>query len=144
MTQTTFFNTSNHTTEMFVPQHQFSRSGFEFDVATVARKQIALELWTIAEAWGYEDMIMAMQDSAIDGLTSPKKFDDVTDLDEYLAVFTPGGHGPVIDPNPPFGAFAGCDHDSLCQGTNTLRSAALERKIFLAQRLQDPRAPGQR
>ena len=40
-------------------------------------------------------MIKAMQDSVIDGLTSPKKFDDITNLDEYVAVFIPGG--PVID-----------------------------------------------
>ena len=48
-------------------------------------------------------------------------------LDEYEAALIPGGHRPVIDPNPLSGAFAGCDHNSLCHGTNTLRSAALER-----------------
>ena len=43
-------------------------------------KPIALEEWTIAEAWEYEDVIKAMQDR--------------TNLDWYLAVFIQGGHGP--------------------------------------------------
>ena len=79
---------------MFVPSHHFSRSGFELDFSTVAGKPIALEERTIAEAWGYEDVIKAMQDSVIDGLTSPKKFDDITNLDDYAALFIPGGHDP--------------------------------------------------
>ena len=93
------------------------------------RKPIALEEGTIAQAWGCEDVLKAMQDNVFDGLTSPKKFDDIKDLDEYEAVFIPCGQGPVIDPNPLFCAFAGCDHDSLCHGTNTLRSPALEREF---------------
>ena len=96
---TTLFNTDHHTTEMFAPSHHLSRSGFEFDFATVAGNPIALEEWTIAEAWRYEDVIKAMQNSVIDGLTSPKKFDDITNSDEYVAVFSPGSHDPVIDLN---------------------------------------------
>ena len=42
---------------------------------------------------------MAMQDSDVDGLMSAKKFGDVTNLDEHVAVFIPGSHGPVIDLN---------------------------------------------
>ena len=45
---------------MLVSLHRFSRSGFEFDFATVAGKPIALEEWTMAEAWRYEDVIKAM------------------------------------------------------------------------------------
>jgi len=132
-TQKTFFNTGHHTTEMFVPLHHFSRSGFEFDFATVAGNPIALEEWTFAEAWGYEDVIKAMRDSVIDGLTSPKKFDDIINLDEYAAVFIPGGHGPVIDLHlyPSLGRILRLAHAqdvttiSLCHGPNALRSAAL-------------------
>ena len=64
-TQTTLFNTGHHTTKMFVPSHHLSRGGFEFDFATGAGKPIALEEWTIAEAWRYEDVIKAMRDSVM-------------------------------------------------------------------------------
>ena len=51
--------------KMFVPSHHLSRDGFEFDFATGAGKPIALEEWTIAEAWRYEDVIKAMRDSVM-------------------------------------------------------------------------------
>ena len=51
--------TARRTTEIFVPLHHCS--GFEFDFATVVGKPIAMEVWTIAEAWGYEDVIKAIQ-----------------------------------------------------------------------------------
>ena len=122
---------------MFVLSHHFSRCGFEFDFATVAGKPIALEGWTVAEAWGSEDVIKAMRDSVVDGLTSPKKFDDITNLDKYAAVFIPSGHVPVIDlnlyltlgSNPLFGAFAGCDHDFSLPWAQR-RSTALERDLL--------------
>ena len=152
-TQTTFFNTGHHTTEMFVPAHHFSRSGFELEFATVAGKSITLEEWTIAEAWRYELVIKAMRDSVFDGLTSPMKFDDITNLDEHAAVFIPGGHGPVIDlylfPTPTLGRILCLAHSrdvtmiSVYHGPNALRSAALERDV-VAQWFQDSHVPGQR
>ena len=83
----------------------------------------------------YEDVIKAMRDSVVDGLTSPKKFDDITNLYEYAAVFIPGGHGPVIDLNlyPTLGRILRLSHSRdviticHCHGSNALRSAALER-----------------
>ena len=139
----TFFNKGNHTTEMFVLSHHFSRSGFEFDFATVAGKPIALEGWTVAEAWGSEDVIKAMRDSVVDGLTSPKKFDDITNLDEYAAVFIPGGHIPEIDLNLclTLGAILCLAHSrdvtmiSLCHGPNAGRQHLREISCTMVPRL---------
>lgn len=132
-TQQRFFNTGHHTTEMFVPLHHFSRSGFEFDFATAAGKPIALEEWTFDLAVGYEEVIKAMRDSVSDRLAAPQKFDDITNLDDYVAVFIPGGHGPVIDLHlyESLGRILRLAHAqelttiSLCHGPNALRSAAL-------------------
>ena len=79
---------------MLVPLHHFSCGGFKVDFATVVGKPTALEVWTIAEVWRYQDVINAMRDSVIDGLTSLKKFDGIPNLDEYSAVSIPGDHGP--------------------------------------------------
>ena len=95
--QTVFFNTGHHTTEMFVPLHHFSRSGFDFDFATQEGNETALEEWTFDSAVGYEDVIQAMRDSVSDRLARPQIFYDITNLDAYAAVFIPSGHGPVID-----------------------------------------------
>merc|ERR1712136_482972 len=131
--QTVFFNTGHHTTEMFVPLHHFSRSGFDFDFATQEGNEIALEEWTFDLAVGYEDVIQAMRDSVSDRLATPQKFDNITNLDAYAAVFIPGGHGPVIDLHlhESLGRILRMAHDqelttiSLCHGHNALRSAAL-------------------
>ena len=112
---------------------------------------MALEERTLAEAWGYEDVIKAVQDSVIDGLTSPKKFDDVSNLDEYAALFIPGGHDPVIDLN--FYQSLGrtlrlahlrdVNHDfSLPRAQRP--EVGCTREKFPAQWSQDSRVPGQR
>ena len=131
--QTVFFNTGHHTTEMFVPLHHFSRSGFDFDFATQEGNEIALEEWTFDLAVGYEDVTQAMRHSVSDRLATPQKFDNITNLDAYAAVFIPGGHGPVIDLHlhESLGRILRMAHDqelttiSLCHGPNALRSAAL-------------------
>ena len=151
MVQTTFFNKGHHTTDMFVPSHQFSRSGFELDFSTVAGKSIVLEERTIVEAWVYEDVIKAMQDSVIDGLMSPKKFDDVKNLDDYAALFIPGGYDPVIDLNPypsmgrtlRLAHLRDVNHDFSVPRAQR-PEAGSSRERFPAQWSQHSRVPGQR
>ena len=117
----------------FVLVHALAAVGFHFDFATQEGNEMALEEWTFDLAVGYEDVIRATRDSVSDRLATPQKFDNVTNLDAYAAVFIPGGHGPVIDVHlhESLGRILRVAHAqelttiSLCHGPNALRSAAL-------------------
>ena len=118
---------------MFVPLHHFSRSRFDFDFATQEGNETALEKLTFDLAVGYEDVIQATRDSVSDRLATPQKFDNVTNLDAYAAVFIPASHGPVIDLHlhESLGRILRTAHAQeltticFCHGLNALRSAAL-------------------
>lgn len=91
----TLFSTGNHPVETLLPMYHLDRAGFSFDVATVSGNSVKFEYWA-----------MPSEDKEIKGLFSkyrssfqqPAKLSDViaAGLDEYAAVFIPGGHGALM------------------------------------------------
>lgn len=89
-----FFSTGNHPVETLLPIHHMSEAGYGIDVATISGGPGKFEWWAypkddeaIAAAWGRTE----------EAFKSPKKLAEViaAGLDDYAAVFVPGGHGAM-------------------------------------------------
>jgi len=135
-----FFHTGHHSSELFTPLYHFERAGFEFEFATVDGGPIAIEEWTFPMATAadgfpaFEDKLRETQATHRAAMDSPKSVLQLDrDLSDYLAIFIPGGHGPLIEMHndKAFGHLLRVAHEkalpimSLCHGPNVLRSAAL-------------------
>ena len=73
-------------------------AGFDVEVATVSGNPAKLEFWAMPRE---DDTVMGTYDRIKSKLKAPRKLSEVvqTELGEdsdYLAVFIPGGHGPLI------------------------------------------------
>jgi molecular chaperone Hsp31 and glyoxalase 3 len=137
------FDTGHNVTEMLVTMIHLHDAGFKFDIATADGRPVALEDWTwppCAEQ-GYEKDLRELVGFLQEQLDNPLKTEDVQNLNQYIALFIPGGHGCMIDMhNPPdngaTGAILRTFHDekktiiTLCHGPNALRAAAEEGKEF--------------
>jgi len=134
------FNTGHHTSEMFTPLYHFGRAGFEFDFVTNDGVSVAMEEWTFPMATAadgfpaFEDKLRATAATHRASMNSPKLPSEIpADLSGYLAIFIPGGHGPLIDMHQDraLGALLRQAHEielpilSLCHGPSALASAAL-------------------
>lgn len=90
-----FFSTGNHPVETLLPMYHLDKAGFAFDVATVSGNPVKFEYWA-----------MPSEDAAVKGFfekyhpqfKQPRKLSDVIagGLDDYIAIFVPGGHGALI------------------------------------------------
>ena len=90
-----FFSTGNHPVETLLPMYHLDKAGFAFDVATVSGYPVKFEFWA-----------MPSQDEEVKGFfgkyraqfKEPLKLADLVakGLDDYAAVFIPGGHGALI------------------------------------------------
>jgi len=129
-----FFNTGHQTTEMLLPMYHLDKAGFSFDIATPDGAPAAYEEWTFGLATGYEDKLRGVVEKYSAALSSPKVMSSIPlDLNDYAAVFMPGGHGPLIEQHtiPALGAILRSAHEqslttiTLCHGPNALRSAAI-------------------
>lgn len=91
----TFFSTGNHPVETLLPMYHLDKAGFAFDVATVSGNPVKFEFWA-----------MPSEDEEVKGLfgkyraqfKEPLKLADLVakGLDDYAAIFVPGGHGALI------------------------------------------------
>lgn len=88
------FNTGNHPVEMLLPMLHFRDAGFTFDIATVHGNPVVLEMWAFPKK---DENVNELHESLKDMFKSPKKLADIANLDEYSAVFIPGGHGAMIN-----------------------------------------------
>lgn len=132
---TKYFNTGHHSTEFLLMIHHFIQAGFShFDLVTKDGGAVEIEDWTFALAPAYQDKLTAARTALGTKLSTPKKSSDIdVGLSDYLAVFAPGGHGPLIEghTDEAFGAILRAAHSmslptiSLCHGPNVFRSAAL-------------------
>lgn len=90
-----FFSTGNHPVETLLPMYHLDKAGFAFDVATVSGNPVKFEYWA-----------MPSEDKEVKGFfekyrpqfKQPLKLSDVVEggLDNYIAIFVPGGHGALI------------------------------------------------
>lgn len=92
------FSTGNHPVETLVPMLHLEAAGFESVIFTPTGKPVALEMWA-----------MPNEDEAVKGIyqkyqsqfENPKSLQDfvahgMQSDDEFVAVFTPGGHGAML------------------------------------------------
>jgi len=130
-----YFNTGHHTSEFLLPLHHLMAAGFtNIDIATKDGGRVALEGWTYPLATGYDQILRDTETKLKDKLDSPIHSADVSpDLDGYIAIFMPGGHGPLIEvgKDPMLGKLLHKAQEknlsivSLCHGPVGFRSAAL-------------------
>ncbi|NHN55738.1 protein deglycase HchA [Calidifontibacter sp. DB0510] len=130
----TFFSTGNHPVETLLPLHHMLEAGYDVDVATVSGGPGKFEWWAypkddeaVASAWRRLE----------DKFKSPRTLADVIagGLDDYAAIFIPGGHGAmnVIPFNQDVQAALEhfLDNDkllvTLCHGPAALLSASIGR-----------------
>jgi molecular chaperone Hsp31 and glyoxalase 3 len=123
------FNTGNHPVEMLVPMLHFRDAGFDFEFATLTGGDVKLEMWAFPTKDENVKKLHAEMKAKMD---APKKISDITSLDDYAAIFIPGGHGSMI--NLPFSADLGkllhLAHKqamptvTLCHGPSALLSTA--------------------
>ncbi|HEV7319012.1 MAG TPA: glyoxalase III HchA [Ensifer sp.] len=91
----TFFSTGNHPLETLLPMYHIDKAGFAFDVATLSGNPVKFEYWA-----------MPAEDEAVKSFFAgyraqfkqPLKLSEVIEegLDDYVAIFVPGGHGALI------------------------------------------------
>ena len=90
-----FFSTGNHPVETLLPMYHLDKAGFAFDVATLSGNPVKFEFWAMpsedAEVKGFFETYRPQ-------FKQPRKLADVVaqGLDNYAAIFIPGGHGALI------------------------------------------------
>jgi molecular chaperone Hsp31 and glyoxalase 3 len=125
------FSTGNHPVEMLVPMLHFRDAGFTFDIATASGGPVKLEMWAYPTK---DENVKSLHEDIKSMMEAPKKLSDITSLDDYSAIFIPGGHGCMI--NLPtcaaLGALLHIAHDkglptvTLCHGPSALLSTCAE------------------
>lgn len=93
------FSTGNHPVETLLPMYHIDKAGFVFDVATLSGNSVKFEYWAMpAEDKEVESFFKKYSGQ----FQKPLKLSDVISkgLEEYAAVFIPGGHGALIGGMP--------------------------------------------
>lgn len=125
----TLFSTGNHPIETLVPMYHLHKAGFEFDIATVSGNPVKFEFWAMPKD---DKAITGLHETYLEQFQNPLKLSNVVaglgPDSNYLAVFIPGGHGPLA--GLPFSDDVGAvlrwalDHDrhiiSICHGPAAL------------------------
>ena len=96
MANGTLFSTGNHPVETLVPMYHLHQAGFAFDVATVSGNMVKLEFWAMPK----DEAITGLHVACLEQFLQPLKLSDVAaglgPASDYVAVFIPGGHGPLV------------------------------------------------
>lgn len=129
------FNTGNHPVEMLVPMLHFRDAGFTFDIATTTGGKVVLEMWAFPDK---DENVNSFYNDVKDMMDSPKTISDIKSIDNYSAIFIPGGHGAMINipKNAAVGALLHLAHAkgmptvTLCHGPSALLATALDGKQF--------------
>lgn len=90
----TFFSTGNHPVETLLPLHHMAQAGYGIDVATLTGGPGKLEWW----AYPSQDQAVASTwEATQESFKTPRALADVIadGLDDYAAIFIPGGHGAM-------------------------------------------------
>ena len=131
----TLFSTGNHPVETLVPMYHLHRAGFGFDVATVSGNPVKFEFWAMPQE---DEAITGLRQTLLEQFRKPRRLSDIVEglgsNSDYVAVFIPGGHGPLV--GLPFSADVaavlrwGLDKDrhivSICHGPAALLALAAE------------------
>lgn len=90
-----FFSTGNHPVETLLPMYHLDKAGFSIDVATVSGNPVKFEYWAMPSE---DEEVKRFFGSYHDQFKQPLKLASVVEggLDNYAAIFIPGGHGALI------------------------------------------------
>lgn len=93
----TLFSTGNHPVETLLPMYHLHAAGFEFDIATVSGNPVKFEYWAMPDE---DEAVMGFHEAYLERFRNPLALADVLaglgEESDYIAVFVPGGHGPLI------------------------------------------------
>ena len=93
----TLFSTGNHPIETLVPMYHLHQAGFTFDIATVSGNSMKFEFWGMPTE---DEAITGLHETYLDQFQKPLRLSHVVEGlgpdSDYVAVFLPGGHGPLI------------------------------------------------
>lgn len=95
MQNETFFSTGTHPVEALLPIMHIVAAGYDVDIATVTGAPAKFEWWAFP---GEDDAVKSAWESLRLQFKAPKNLADVVaeGLDDYAAVFVPGGHGAML------------------------------------------------
>lgn len=90
-----FFSTGNHPVETLLPMYHLDKAGFTFDVATVSGNPVKFEYWAMPSE---DEAVKGFFDKYHPQFKQPLSLSTVLEqgLDQYAAIFVPGGHGALI------------------------------------------------
>ncbi|THT95900.1 protein deglycase HchA [Lampropedia puyangensis] len=91
----TFFSTGNHPVETLLPMYHLDKAGFAFDVATISGNPVKFEYWAMPSE---DEEVKGFFDKYHPQFKQPMMLSRVIEqgLDDYAAIFIPGGHGALI------------------------------------------------
>lgn len=91
----TFFSTGNHPVETLLPMYHLDKAGFAFDVATLSGNPVKFEFWAMpSEDAQVRDFFAGYHPRFKQPLTLSSVI--AQGLDDYAAIFIPGGHGALL------------------------------------------------
>lgn len=90
-----FFSTGNHPVETLLPMYHLDKAGFVFDVATVSGNPVKFEYWAMPSS---DEVVEAFFNKYHPQFKQPLPLSAMLEqgLDQYAAIFVPGGHGALI------------------------------------------------
>lgn len=90
-----FFSTGNHPVETLLPMYHLDKAGFAFDVATVSGNPVKFEFWAMPSE---DETVKGFFNKYHAQFKEPLRLSTVIEqgLDQYAAIFVPGGHGALI------------------------------------------------
>lgn len=94
MQNETFFSTGNHPVETLLPMHHIHQAGYALDIATVTGDPVKFEWWAFPQE---DEAVKATWAATEESFKNPLTLSEVIadGLDDYAAIFIPGGHGAM-------------------------------------------------
>jgi len=135
------FSTGNHPGEALLPMLHLKNAGFEFEIVTPTGKPVGCEMWAFPQKDEHVKAIYNEHKAQFEQPGNLQTFIDTppAELDAYVAVFIPGGHGAMlgIPEDENVGEVLKWAHESdlftitICHGPSSLLATTLNNQAFL-------------
>ena len=135
------FSTGNHPVESLLPMLHLRNAGFEFEIATPTGKPAVFEMWAFPQR---DEQVKGIYNDHKSKFERPITLSDFIinsfdKIEEYAAIFVPGGHGAMIgipeDKNVATILRWAHENDlytiSLCHGPGAFLATTLDNREFL-------------
>lgn len=128
----TFFSTGNHPVETLVPMYHLVEAGWDFEIVTLSGNPVKFEFWAMPSE---DTRLKEFFERYAEQFKAPKKLANVIadGLDQYFALYIPGGHGALVGLDESLDVKAALEHFhkknefiiTICHGPAGLLAAAL-------------------